>query len=402
MVNKKTISDVDLVWFGGRTVVVRSDLNVPIDDGEVGDDQRIRASLPTLRFISDAGARVALLSHLGRPKGEVRPELSLAPVAERLDRLLEAPVHFIPHSDGSAAAEDIRRLPEGAVGLLENTRFLPGETKNDPALARSWAEFGDLFVNDAFGTAHRAHASTVGLARAMQERGHEAVAGLLMAREIRYLEGVLRNPERPFVAIIGGAKISTKIGIVSALLPRVDRLLIGGAMANTLFRALGLDTGESLVEEESLDVAGRLIEQGGESMVLPIDCVVVPEVAPDAPRRTVGRDEVRGSDKIVDIGPKTRARFGEMIRRARCIFWNGPMGVFEMEPFAAGTIAVAEAVAQACDEGAMGVLGGGDSASAAERAGVVDRLTHVSTGGGASLELLAGAPLPGVEALSDR
>lgn len=400
--NKKTISDVDLAWIDGRTVVVRADLNVPLDDGVVADDQRIRASLPTLRFLADAGARVVLLSHLGRPKGEARPELSLAPVAERLGRLLEYPVRFIPHSDGSDAAAEVSELPEGGVGLLENTRFLPGETANDQETARSWAALGELFVNDAFGTAHRAHASTAGLARAMREQGHDAVAGLLMARELRYLEDVLRMPERPFVAIIGGAKISTKIGVVSTLLPRVDRLLIGGAMANTLLKALGLDTGESLVEEDSLDVAAKLLEEAGERMVLPIDFVVVPEVAEDAPTRTLDRDEVSGSDKIVDIGPKTRARFTDMIRSARSIFWNGPMGVFEIEPFAAGTIAVAEAVAEACDGGAMGVLGGGDSASAAERAGVVDRLTHVSTGGGASLELLAGSPLPGVEALSDR
>lgn len=400
--NKKTISDVDLTWVGGRTVVVRADLNVPLDDGVVSDDQRIRASLPTLSFLSDAEARIVVLSHLGRPGGEVRPELSLAPVAERMARLLEAPVRFIPHSDGAAAADEVSALAHGEVALLENTRFLQGETKNDEELARSWAALGDLFVNDAFGTAHRAHASTAGLARAMRDRGHDAVAGLLMARELRYLEGVLRLPERPFLAIIGGAKISTKIGVVSALLPRVDRLLIGGAMANTLFRALGLDTGESLVEEDSLDVAKKLVEEAGESLVLPVDCVVVSELSEDAPTRTVGRNEVRGSDKIVDIGPKTRARFAEMIQVARTIFWNGPMGVFEMEPFALGTLAVAEAVAKACDGGAMGVLGGGDSAAAAQRAGVVDRLTHVSTGGGASLELLAGTPLPGVEALSDR
>lgn len=399
--NKKTISDVDLAWFGGRTVVVRADLNVPLDDGVVADDQRIRASMPTLSFLSDAGARAVVLSHLGRPGGEVRPELSLAPVAERMDRLLNAPVRFIPHSDGARAADEVSRLGQGEVALLENTRFLPGETKNDADLSRAWAALGELFVNDAFASAHRAHASTAGLARAMRDRGHDAVAGLLMARELRYLEGVLRMPDRPFVAILGGAKISTKIGVISTLLPRVDRLLIGGAMANTLLRALGLDTGESLVEDDSLDVAKRLVEEAGERMVLPIDCVVASELSEDATTRAVGRDEVRGSDKIVDIGPRTRERFAEMIRAARSIFWNGPMGVFEMEPFAAGTLAVAEAVAQACDEGALGVLGGGDSAAAAQRAGVVDRLTHVSTGGGAALELLAGTPLPGVESLSD-
>ncbi|MDX1493855.1 MAG: phosphoglycerate kinase [Longimicrobiales bacterium] len=398
---KKTIADVDPLWIGGHTVVVRADLNVPLAGGDVSDDQRIRASLPTLRVLCDAGARVVLLSHLGRPKGQADPEYSLEPVARRLDRFLEHSVRFVPATDGPEVSEAVGELREGGVVLLENTRFHPGETANHPELSTFWAGLGDLFVNDAFGTAHRAHASTAGLAGAMREKGRQAVAGLLMARELRYLEGVLRMPDRPFIAIIGGAKISTKIGVISALLPRVDRLLIGGAMANTFFRALGLDTGESLVEEDSVDVAAKLIEEGGESIVLPVDCVVAPEVSEDATTKVVGREEVRGEDKIVDIGPKTRERFASMIGGAKVLFWNGPMGVFEMEPFARGTIAVAEAVADACDAGAMGVLGGGDSAAAAERAGVADRLTHVSTGGGASLELIAGAPLPGVESLSD-
>lgn len=284
--------------------------------------------------------------------------------------------------------------------MLENTRFLPGETANDPELAASWAELGELFVNDAFGTAHRAHASTAGLALAMRSRGHDAVAGILMARELRFLEEVLRMPARPFVAIIGGAKISSKIGVISSLLPRVDRLLIGGAMANTFFRALGLDTGASLVEEDSIDLAKGLIEEGGERLVLPIDCIVADEVSDDAETRTVAREDVSGDDKILDIGPETTEAYSDMVSRARSIVWNGPMGVFEIEAFAHGTVAVAEAVAKACDQGALGVLGGGDSAAAAERAGVVHRLTHVSTGGGASLELLAGAALPGVDALT--
>lgn len=399
--NKKTISDVELSWLAGRTVVVRADLNVPIENGRVGDDQRIRASLPSLTFLCDEGAKVVLLSHLGRPGGEPVPELSLRPVAERLDELTTAPVRFVPEVRGPEAVAAVSETPEGGIVLLENTRFDAGETANDEDLARSWAELGELFVNDAFGAAHRAHASTAGLARAMRARGHDAVAGLLMARELRYLEGLLRGPERPFLAIIGGAKISTKIGVISTLLPRVDRLLIGGAMANTFFRALGLDTGASLVEEDAVDVAGELIEQGGERMVLPVDCVVAPEVSVDAPHRTVDREAVVGEDKIVDIGLRTRDRFAEMIGGASTVFWNGPMGVFEMEPFAAGTIAVAEAVAEACDHGALGVVGGGDSASAAQRAGVAERLTHVSTGGGAALELIAGKPLPGVDSLSD-
>lgn len=397
---KKTISDVDPDRLRGRTVIVRSDLNVPLDHGAITDDQRIRASLPTLRLLSEAGARTVVLSHLGRPKGSPDPAFSMAPVAERLGHLLERAVAFVPAVTGEEAADAVAELSNGDILVLENTRFSPGETANDETLARSWAELGDLFVNDAFGSAHRAHASTVGIAEAIRARGGDAVAGLLLARELRFLEEVLRMPERPFVAIIGGAKISSKIGVVSALLPRVDRLLIGGAMANTFFRALGLDTGASLVEEDSIDIARSLLEQGGESLVLPVDCIVADEIDADAETRAVGRDQVSGSDRILDIGPRTRDRFTDMIGRARSVVWNGPMGVFEVEPFAQGTIAVAEAIADACDRGALGVLGGGDSAAAAERAGVVDRLTHVSTGGGASLELLAGEPLPGVDALT--
>lgn len=380
--------------------MVRADLNVPIDDGQITDDQRIRASLPTIRTLTDAGARVVLLSHLGRPKGEKDPSQSLERVARRLGELLGRDVLFVPESDGARAAPAVRELTDGSVAVLENTRFLAGETENDPALAKSWAALGDLFVNDAFGSAHRAHASTTGLAEAMRAKGGQAVAGHLMAQELRFLEEALRNPERPFVAIIGGAKISSKIGVLSALLPRVDRLLIGGAMANTFFRALGLETGASLVEEESLDVARGLLEEGGERLVLPVDCVVATELSPRAHTRVVSREEVGLDDQILDIGPRTRDRFADMVKRSRSIVWNGPMGVFEVEPFAAGTVSIAEAIAEACDGGALGVLGGGDSAAAAERAGVADRLSHVSTGGGASLELLAGDTLPGVEALS--
>jgi phosphoglycerate kinase len=401
-VNKKTLSEIDAASLRGRTVVVRADLNVPLDGDRITDDQRIVASLETLRTLTDAGARVALLSHLGRPKGVARPEFSLEPVARRLAELMDAPVRFVSHPDGPEAAEEVASLSDGSIALLENTRFLPGETANEPELASSWAALGDLFVNDAFGTAHRAHASTAGLARAMVARGGEAVAGHLMARELRFLEEALREPERPFVAIIGGAKISSKIGVISALLPRVDRLLIGGAMANTFFRALGLDTGASLVEEDAVDTARSLIEEGGDRLVLPVDCTVAEAIDADAATRVAARTDVRGDDKILDIGPETQSRYSDMVRRARTVVWNGPMGVFEVAPFAEGTIAVARAVADACADGALGVLGGGDSAAAAERAGVADRLTHVSTGGGASLELLAGAPLPGVESLSDR
>jgi len=398
----KDLWDVDSDRLRGRTVIVRADLNVPIESGVITDDQRIRASLPTLRALGDAGARIVLLSHLGRPKGRVDARYSLAPVARRLSERIERPVSFVPYSHGDAAAQAVAQLPDGVIALLENTRFLPGETANDEALAASWARLGDLFVNDAFGTAHRAHASTAGLARAMIARGNEAVAGLLMARELRFLGDVLRRPERPFVAIIGGAKIAGKIDVISSLLPTVDRLLIGGAMANTFFRALGLDTGASLVEEDSIDVARQLLEEGGERLVLPMDCVVASELREGVETRNVARTEVGVADRILDIGTASRARFADMIQRACSIVWNGPMGVFEIEAFAGGTMAIAEAVATACDGGAMGVLGGGDSAAAAARAGVVDRLTHVSTGGGASLALLAGASLPGVDALTHR
>jgi len=399
---KKTISDVGSDGLQGRTVIVRADLNVPLDNGSISDDQRIRASLPTLQTLTDAGARVILLSHLGRPKGQVDPAYSLAPVAVRLNELLDPPVHFVPHTHGTAAAGALEDIGNGEIAILENTRFEAGETANAPELSRSWAALGDMFVNDAFGTAHRAHASTAGLADAIRAKGGEAVAGLLMATELEFLEEALRVPERPFVAIIGGAKISSKIGVISALLPRVDRLLIGGAMANTFFRALGLDTGDSLVEEDSIGVARDLLATGGDRLVLPVDCAVANEMVEDAQRRAVDRTGVQPGEKILDVGPRTRVLFVDVVRGAKTIVWNGPMGVFEIDSFAEGTMDIAHAVADACDAGAMVILGGGDSAAAAERADVVDRLTHVSTGGGASLELLAGAELPGVNALTDR
>jgi phosphoglycerate kinase len=399
---KKTISDVDPASLRGKTAVVRVDFNVPLADGVVGDDRRIRESLPTIELLRDAGARVVLLSHLGRPDGKPDPEFSLAPVAERLQQLLGADVAFVPSAMGAGAAAAVRRLPAGGVALLENTRFLPGDEDNDAELASFWAGLGDLFVNDAFGVAHRAHASTSGLAEAMVKRGGEAVAGLLMARELRFLEDALRAPERPFAAILGGSKISSKIGVISALLARVDRLLIGGAMANTFFRAMRLGTGKSLVEEDSLETALELLDEGKGRLVLPVDCIVAPEVAAGAPTRTVRREAVPADQMIVDIGPETRALFAGEITRARSIVWNGPMGVFEVEGFAAGTIAIAHAVAEACERGALGVIGGGDSGAAVEAAGVADRVTHVSTGGGASIKLLAGGRLPGRDSLTER
>lgn len=373
-----------------------------IESGRVLDVQRIEASLPTLNVLRESGARTVVLSHMGRPQGRPIPDLSLAPVAEYLGDRLGTPVVFVRDAIGRGGEDAVFALADGEVVLLENTRFHAGETVNDPELSASWSGLTDLFVNDAFGAAHRAHASTVGLAKAVRERGGEAVAGLLMARELEFLRNALESPERPFVAILGGAKISGKIDVVEALLPRVDRLLIGGAMANTFFRAMELATGDSLIEEDRIDMAAELLESADDKLILPIDCVVVREVSPDAPTRVVARADVGDTDRIVDVGPETRALYRGIVSRARTIVWNGPMGVFEIPAFAAGTVEVARAVADACDRGALGVLGGGQTAAAAEQAGVVERLSHVSTGGGASLALLAGAPLPGVESLSDR
>ncbi len=399
---KKTLADIDRATLRGRTVLVRADLNVRTESGRVLDVQRIEASLPTLRVLRQTGARTVVLSHMGRPKGRPNPDFSLAPVAEYLDGRLGTCVAFVRDAVGRGGENAVFALDDGEIALLENTRFHPGETVNEPELSATWAGLTDLFVNDAFGAAHREHASTAGLARAVRERGGEAVAGLLMARELEFLGDALESPERPFVAILGGAKISGKIDVVEALLPRVDRLLIGGAMANTFFRAMELATGESLVEEDRIDMAAELIQAAGDKLTLPMDCVVTDEISHDAPGRVVARTEVGETDRIVDIGPETCAIYRGIVSRARTVVWNGPMGVFEIPAFAGGTVEVARAVADACDEGALGVLGGGQTASAAEQAGVVERLSHVSTGGGASLALLAGAALPGVESLSDR
>ena len=399
---KTTITDLDPAALSGRNVLVRSDLNVPMESGAIADDQRIQASLPTLQLLRDAGARIVVLSHLGRPKGVPNPEFSLAVVSERLSELLKTPVHFVSDPIGEGGESIVDELRAGEVALLENTRFFPGDTANEAELATRWAALGDLFVNDAFGAAHRAHASTAGLASKVRARGGIAVAGLLMAKELRFLGEALRNPERPFVAILGGAKISGKIDVVSALLPEVDHLLIGGAMANTFFRALGHDTGGSLVEPDRIDMARELIERAGEKLVLPVDAVVTDRIEEGAATRVVTLDAVADGDIIIDVGPETVALFTGLIGSAQTVVWNGPMGVFEIPAFARGTIQVAKALADVCDRGAIGIIGGGDSAAAAEEAGVAHRLTHVSTGGGASLELLAGRVLPGVESLNDK
>ena len=385
----------------GRRVLVRADLNVPLRDGAVADDTRIRASIPTLDLLTGAGASVILLSHLGRPGGEVNPAFSLAPVASRLGELAQGDVHFLGATTGPEVADRVASMMAGEILLLENTRFLAGETANDPELGRSLGALADVYVNDAFGTAHRAHASTEGVARVVRAAGGLAVAGLLMERELEFLGRALGDPRRPFVALLGGAKISGKIDVVEALLPRVDRLLVGGAMANTFFLALGLDVGDSLVEKDRVEMARELMARAGDRLMLPVDCRVVREIEPGATVRVCDRNAVQSGERIGDIGPATEALFRDEVLEARTVVWNGPMGVFEVDVLSEGTLSVARAVADATDQGAISVLGGGDSAAAAEAADVSDRLTHVSTGGGASLEFLAGATLPGVAALSE-
>jgi phosphoglycerate kinase len=399
---KRWLATLGAGELAGRRVLVRADLNVPLGEGgEVADDTRIRATVPTLRLLSEAGARVVLLSHLGRPKGGPDPRYSLRPVATRLAELLKQPVAFCTQTVGEEASKRVAQLANGDVLLLENTRFDSGDEGNDPGLARAWADLADLFVNDAFGAAHRAHASTSGVAEAVRAKGGLAVAGLLMEKELKFLSEALEQPERPFVAILGGAKISGKIDVIEALLPRADRLLVGGAMANTFFRALGLEVGLSLVEEDKVELARTTMQKAGDRLILPVDCVTARQLEAGASTRPVPRDEVREWERIGDIGPVSRDVFAREIAHAGTVVWNGPMGVFELESFREGTVATARAVAAATDRGALTVVGGGDSVAAVEAAGVADHITHISTGGGASLELLAGEELPGVTALSD-
>jgi phosphoglycerate kinase len=400
MLRKKTVRDLAAADLRGRRALVRVDFNVPLDDSRrVSDDTRIRAVLPTLEFLADRGACVVLLSHLGRPKGKPHPEYSLEPVARRLaDLVPDRTVYFVESTDTDEAIKATHKARPGDVVLLENTRFLGGEEKNDQRLARSLAQLGDLFVNDAFGAAHRAHASTAGVA----EHLRPAVAGLLMEKELVYLGQALGAPDRPFVAVLGGAKISGKIDVIEQLLPKVDQMIVGGAMACTFFRAMGLETGKSLVEEDRVEMAKRLVARAGEKLMLPTDALTAPSLEEGRRARATTRDAIPPDEAMLDIGPESADEFGDIIRGARTVVWNGPMGVFETPPFDAGTRAVASALAAATDAGATTIVGGGDSAAAIAQFGLEDRVSHVSTGGGASLEFLEGKPLPGVEVLDDR
>jgi phosphoglycerate kinase len=395
---KKTIRDIEV---SGKRVLVRVDFNVPLDEEQrITDDTRIRAALPTIQYLLDHQAAVILMSHLGRPNGRVVEKLRLAPVAARLSELLRRPVRLAPDCVGAQVEELAAALQPGQLLLLENLRFHPEEEANDPDFARRLAALGDLYVNDAFGTAHRAHASTEGIARYLP-----AVAGFLMEKELNFLGAALENPRRPFVAIIGGAKISDKIGVLERLLTRADALLIGGGMANTFLKAQGYEVGDSLVEESKLDLARDLLARAQQrrlELLLPVDVVIADRFAPDAAHRLVPCDRVEPGWRILDIGLETVAAFRRVLEQAQTVVWNGTLGVAEWPAFARGTNAVIELLAACTARGATTVVGGGDSAAAVEQAGAASRMSHVSTGGGASLEFLEGRVLPGVAALQDR
>jgi phosphoglycerate kinase len=390
--NKKTIRDID---FKHKRLLVRVDFNVPLKDGKVTDDTRIRAALPTIKYLIEGGGEVVLCSHLGRPKGGPDPKFSLAPAAARLSELLGQSVPLVADCVGIVAENAAAEMLPGQVILLENVRFHPEEEKNDPVFAQRLSVLADFYVNDAFGSAHRAHASTEGVAKYLP-----AVAGFLMEKEIEYLGQAVSNPKHPYVAILGGAKISDKIGVIENLLTKSDKLLIGGGMANTFFKAQGIEMGDSLVEDSSLDTARALLAQGGEKIILPVDAVLGDQFDAGARKQTVSvKDGVPAGWWLLDIGPQTVARFGEALKGAALVVWNGPMGVFEFPAFAQGTNAVAKLVAEC---GATTVIGGGESVAAVEQAGLADKMSHLSTGGGASLEMLEGKILPGLAALQDK
>lgn len=394
-----TLRDVDL---RGKRVLIRVDFNVPLKEGRVEDDFRIRSALPTINYVLENGGRVILMSHLGRPKGKRDEAYSLSPVRETLEKLLGKKVILAPDCVGKQVEDLVNTLSPDQVVLLENTRFHPEETENDAEFSRKLAALGDIYVNDAFGAAHRAHASTEGVTHYLKP----SVAGFLLEKEVEYLGGLLTNPKRPFIAIIGGAKISGKIEVLENLILKTDRILIGGGIANTFLKASGYDVGSSLVEDEALEVAKKIIDSAktkGTDLLLPDDFIVADAIKPGASKRTITISEAIPSGwSIADIGDRTISRFSEIINGAGTIFWNGPMGVFEIDDFSGGTYAIANAVAKATDRGAISVIGGGDSVSAVSKAGVADRISHISTGGGASLEFVGGRVLPGIEALSKK
>ena len=395
--NKKTVKDVEL---NGKKVLVRVDFNVPMKDGKITNDNRIVAALPTIKYILENGGRAILFSHLGKIKSEEdKASKSLRPAAERLAELLGKDVKFIPETRGAELEAAIAELKDGEVLMFENTRFedLDGkkESKNDPELGKYWASLGDIFVNDAFGTAHRAHASNVGISANL-----EAVAGFLLEKEIEFIGGAVDAPQRPMVAILGGAKVSDKIGVIENLLDKADKVLVGGGMMFTFLKAQGKNIGKSLCEEDKLELAKALLEKGGDKLVLPIDTVAAKEFSNDTEFRVVSVDALADDEMGLDVGPATVELFSNVLKDAKTVVWNGPMGVFEMSNFAKGTIGVCEAIANL--EGAITIIGGGDSAAAAMQLGYADKFSHISTGGGASLEYLEGKELPGVASLSDK
>ena len=388
--NKRGVRDLDV---RGKKVLVRVDFNVPVEDGRVTDDTRIKRTLPTIRYLLERGARPVLISHLGRPKGETDPEFAMDPVARRLEELLEAPVLKLDAAVGEEVEEALANFSEGVV-LLENSRFYPGETENDPEFSKQLASLADLYVDDAFGAAHRAHATTVGAAELLP-----AAAGLLMEEELDSLDKIMRSPERPFVAILGGSKVSDRLGVIESMLEVADTLLLGGAMCFTFFKAKGFETGNSLVEDEYLEEAKRLMEEAGEKLVLPVDVVAAEKMEEDAPSKVVKVEEFPADLMGLDIGPETVEEFRGYIADAKTIFWNGPMGVFEIDAFAKGTEGVARAVAES---GAVSVVGGGDSVAAVRKLGLENDIGFISTGGGASLEYVEGKKLPGIAVLPDK
>jgi len=391
MFNKKSVNDIDVK---GKRVLVRVDFNVPIKEGKIKDATRIRAAMPTIQYLIDQGAAVILCSHLGRPKDQPEPEFSMKPVAEYLGKLLGKPAAFAEDCIGPAAEQAAAALKPGDVLVLENTRFHKGESKNDPEMAKQLAALADVYGNDAFGSAHRAHASTEGVAKFLP-----AVAGFLLEKEIQYLDQAVENPKRPFVAILGGAKVSDKIGVIKNLLTKADTVLIGGGMANTFFKAQGYPMADSLVEDEALDTARELVKLGGAKLRLPVDVVIADKFEDGAASKVIDVGPVPDGWRILDVGPQTVANFSKVIAEAGTVVWNGPMGVFEMPNFAKGTFAIAKAVA---DSQAISIIGGGDSAAAIAQSGLADKISHISTGGGASLEMLEGIQLPGLAALLDK